>query len=70
MHFPSEHKIWNTLRKKMRIRSYLFQKLLTAKSGINEMTKKSRMRTLQDSQHVKGSETLHKSARQYFSHIS
>ena len=33
------------------------------------MPKKPRIRTLKDSQHVKGSETLHKSARQYFSLI-
>ena len=30
------------------------------------MPKKPRVRTLMDSQHVKGSETLLKSARQYF----
>ena len=33
------------------------------------MPKKPRLRTLMDSQHVKGSETLHKSAQQYFCHI-
>ena len=33
------------------------------------MPKKPRVRTLMDSQHVKGSETLHESARQYFCHI-
>ena len=33
------------------------------------MHKKSCVRTLMDSQHVKGSETLLKSARQYFCHI-
>ena len=33
------------------------------------MPKKPRVRTLMDSQDVKGSETLHKSAQQYFSHI-
>ena len=33
------------------------------------MPKKSQIRTLTDSQHVKGSETLHKSARQYFPDI-
>ena len=34
------------------------------------MPKKPRVRTLMDSQHVKGSETLLKSARQYFCHFS
>ena len=33
------------------------------------MPKKLGVRTLIDSEHVKGSETLHKSARQYFCHI-
>ena len=33
------------------------------------MSKKPHVRTLMDSQHVEGSETQHKSARQYFCHI-
>ena len=33
------------------------------------MPKKSRVRILMDGQHFKGSETLFKSARQYFCHI-
>ena len=33
------------------------------------MPEKSRIRTLMDSQHVKGAETLHKSASEYFCHI-
>ena len=33
------------------------------------MPKKPRVRTLMDSQHVKESETLLKSARQYVSHV-
>ena len=33
------------------------------------MPKKPRVRTLMDSQHVKGSKTLLKSARKYFCHI-
>ena len=33
------------------------------------MPKKPRIRPLMDSQHVKGTETQHKSARQYFCHI-
>ena len=34
------------------------------------MPKKPRVRTLMDSQHVKGSEGLNESGRQYFCHIS
>ena len=33
------------------------------------MPKKIRIRTLMDSQHVKVSETLHQSEREYFYHI-
>ena len=53
----------------MSLGSYLFLELWTAKSGLTEMPKKPHVRTLMDSQHVKVSETLHKSAWQYFCHI-
>ena len=46
-----------------------FLKLQIAKSGATYMPKKRRVRTLMDSQHVKGSEKLLKSARQNISHI-
>ena len=50
-------------------RGYLLLKLQTEKSGVTEMPKKRSVRTLVDSQRVKGSETLLKSAQQYFSHV-
>ena len=53
----------------MSLRDYLFPKLYTAKGGVTYMPKKLRIRTLMDTQHLKGSETLQKSARQYFYHI-
>ena len=53
----------------MSLRGYLFLKLNTAKNGINSMSKKPCVKTLMDSQHVRGLETLHKSAMQYFGHI-
>ena len=53
----------------MRLGDYFFLKLYTAKSGVTSKPKKNRVRTLMDSQYGKGSETLHKSARHYFSHI-
>ena len=59
-------KIWNTLKKKMSLGGYFFPKLYTAKSGVTYMSIKPRVRRLMDSQHVKGSKTLHKSSRQYF----
>ena len=49
--------------------SYLFLKLQTPKIGVTYMPKKPCVRTLLDSQHVKGSETLLKSARKYFCQI-
>ena len=54
----------------MSLRGYLFLKLKTAKSWVTLIPKKSRIRTLMDSQHVTESESLHKCARQYFCHIS
>ena len=33
-HFQNVHKIWNTLKKKMSLRSYLFLKLKTAKRQV------------------------------------
>ena len=33
------------------------------------MPRKPRVRALTDSQHIKGSERLHKSAQQYFCHV-
>ena len=53
----------------MSLRDYLFLKLYTAKGGVTYMPKKPHIRTLMDTQHLKGSETLQKSARQYFYHI-
>ena len=53
----------------MSLGSYLFLKLQTARNGVTKMQKKPSVRTLMDSQHVKVSERLLKSARQYFSHI-
>ena len=69
LHFQDWHKISNTLTKKMSLRGYLFLKLHTAKSGVSLMPKRIRVRKLTDSEHVKGSETLHNTARQYFCQI-
>ena len=43
--------------------------IYTAKVAVTWMTKTACVRTLMDSQHVKRSETLLKSAQQYFCHI-
>ena len=69
LHFQDLRKTQNTLEQKMSLGSYLFLKLQIAKRGITEMLKKTRVRTLMDSQHVKVSETLVKSARLYICDI-
>ena len=52
----------------MTLIAYLFPKLQTAKDGVRQTSKKHRFRTHFDSQHVKGSESLVKSAWQHFYH--
>ena len=69
LHFPNVHQIWNTLKKKVTLGSYLVLNLETAKSSVTYMATKPRVRTLSDSQHIKGTEKLLKSAPQYFFHI-
>ena len=68
-HSYNPPKIWNTFNQKMNLRGCLVLKLETAKRGVTEMSKRPCARTLMDSQHVKGSETLLKSERQYLGHI-
>ena len=53
----------------MSLAGYFFLKLKTSKIRVTSMPKKALVRTLMDSEHVKGSERLLKSARQYFCHI-
>ena len=47
----------------------LFRKLQTVKDLVRPLFKKHRFRTPLDSQHVKGSQTFVKSAREHFHHI-
>ena len=54
------------MKEKMSLRVYFFLKLWTAKGGVTSMPKEPCIRTLIESQHVKGSETLLKSRRKYF----
>ena len=68
-YFLNLHKIQNISKKKMGLGGYGPLKLQAAKSGVTELPKKPRVRTLMNSQHVKVSETLVKQARQYFCHI-
>ena len=48
--------------------AYVFRKLQTAKYMVRQISRKTRFRTPLDSQHVKASESLVKSARQQFYH--
>ena len=47
----------------------VFPKLETAKEEIEKISKETRFRTLFDSQHAKGSQTLLKIAAQHLYHI-
>ena len=69
LHFRNVNKSWNTLKKKMSLRGYFFLKLQSREGGVTYMPEKPCVRTFMDGQHVKGTERLLKSARQYFSQI-
>ena len=68
-HFQDLHKVWNTLKKKTSPRGDFFLRLWSRNGGVSYMHKKPLGRTLMGSLHVKGSERLLKSARQYLCHI-
>ena len=55
--------------KKMILIANVFPKLETAKEEIEKISKETRFRTLFDSQHAKGSQTLLKIAAQHLYHI-
>ena len=56
-------------KKNMTLKAYVFPKLQTAKTWLEKKSKKPCFRTPFDSQHIKGSQTLPKSAGQHFYHI-
>ena len=59
----------NILEKQINLIAYVFPNFRTAKDVVMQMSKKPRFRTPFDSQHVKGSQTLVKSAWHQFYHI-
>ena len=61
-HFWNLQQILDILKKKMIVIATLFRKLQTVKDLVRPLSKKHRFRTPFDSQHVKGSQTLVKSA--------
>ena len=64
------HQVLDILNKRMTFIAYAFPKLLTVKYVVRQMHKNPRFRTLFNSQHNKGSQTLLKSAREHFNQIS
>ena len=53
----------------MTLRAYVFTKLQTVQDVVKQRSKTPSFRTLFDSQHLKGCQTLPKSAQQHFYHI-
>ena len=62
-------KFLNILEKKMIVIAILFRNLPTIRDLFRKLSKKYRFRTLFDSQHVKGFQTLAKGAWEHFDHI-
>ena len=69
LHLRNLHNIWNTLKKNWASQLISFLNYGLEKAEFFKNPKSHRVRTLMDSQHVKGKDTLLKSARQYFCYI-
>ena len=69
LHFCNLHQFLNIFKKKMIVIATLFRKSQTVKDLVRPLSKKHCFRTLLDSQHVKGSQTLVKSPLEHFHHI-
>ena len=68
-HFWNLHHIFNIFREKMIVIANLLRKLQTVQDLVRALSKKHLFRGPFDSQHVKGSQTLAKSAWEHFHHI-
>ena len=68
-HFWNLHQISNILKKKMIVRATLLRNFQAVKDLFRLLSKKHPFRAPFDSQHVKGSQTLVKSAWEDFHHI-
>ena len=64
------HQSLDILEKKVTLIASVFLKLWTLKDALRKMSKKPGFRASFDSQHAKKSQTLMKSSRQHFDHIS
>ena len=67
--FPETTLNLEYFEKKDEAQKLFFSEIIHCKKWGNLNPKKPHVRTLMDSQHVKESETMHESARQYFCHI-
>ena len=65
-YFWNLHEILNILKKKMIAIANVFPKLQTVKEFVRSLSRKRRFRTPFDSQHIKGFQTLVKSAWERF----
>ena len=65
-HLWNIHQVLNIFKKKKIVIANVFWKLQTVKDLVRQLSKKRRLRTSFDSQHVKGFQTLVKSAWQHF----
>ena len=68
-HFWNFHQILNILKKKMIVITNIFPQLKTVKDVLRQISEKPCFRKPFDSQHVKGSQRLVKSAWEHFYHI-
>ena len=68
-HLWNLHQILNYFRKKKIVIANVFPKLATVQSLVTPLTIQRRLKTLFDSQHVKGFQTLVKSSWEHFYHI-
>ena len=69
VHFWNLDQILNILKKKMIVIATFFRKLQTVKGLVRPLFEKHIVRTPLDSQHVKGSQTLVKSASEHIDQI-
>ena len=68
-HFGNLHQILDLLKKKMTLIAQVFPKLQSVKDMFRQMFKQPRFRAPFNSQHIKVSQTLMKTASQHFYHI-
>ena len=69
LHFWNLHQIFKILKEKIIVIAHVFPKFQTVKNFVTPLSKKGRFRKRFDSQHVKMSQILAKSAREHLDHV-